>query len=83
MSYYAASKRRISLCQLAMSLSPFGNAINENKWNPNRRGRGREEEGGGGGENWGLGRTAWSAVVIDEASVEAHHLSSGTLASIA
>lgn len=47
-SYYAACRRRISLCQLAMSLSPFGNAINENKWNANRRGKGREEEGGGG-----------------------------------
>lgn len=52
-SYYAASRRRISLCQLAMSLSPFGNAINENKWNANRRGRGREEEGGGETGDWG------------------------------
>lgn len=52
-SYYAACRRRISLCQLAMSLSPFGNAINENKWNANRRGRGREEDGGGAAGDWG------------------------------
>lgn len=45
--------------------------------------RGREEGRWGEEGHGAMGRTAWSAVVIDEASVEAHHLSSGTLASIA